>query len=78
MIISMKNKKNKEIPQFSSLEEAGDAHGVPHQIIITPNSLKNGIVLIRDRETAWYEQIHAADVQERFLNTYNNSHISEN
>ena len=36
--------------KFSSLEEAGDAHGVPHQIIITPESLKNGIVLIRDRE----------------------------
>ena len=36
--------------KFSSLEEAGDAHGVPHQIIITPDSLKNGIVLIRDRE----------------------------
>ena len=44
--------KNKEISQFSSLEEAGDAHGVPHQIIITPNSLKNGIVLIRDREVS--------------------------
>ena len=36
--------------KFSSLEEAGDAHGVPHQIIITPESLKNGIILIRDRE----------------------------
>ena len=40
--------------QFSSPDEAGDSYGVPHQIIITPDSLKDGIVLIRDREVSIY------------------------
>lgn len=50
--------------------EAADAYGVPHLIVITSESLKDGVVHIRDRETTCFEQIHVADVTERFINTY--------
>jgi len=56
--------------QFFNAYEAADAFGVPHLIVITPESLKDGVVSIRDRETAWFEQIHIADIADRFARTY--------
>ena len=37
-------------PDFFNDYEAADAYGVPHLIVITSDSLKDGVIHIRDRE----------------------------
>lgn len=50
--------------------DACDSHGIPYLVIVTPQSLKDGIVNIRDRETTWFEQIHAAHLTQRFKHCF--------
>lgn len=47
-----------------------DLIGVPFVIVLNNKSLENGVVLLRDRETAWFEEIHVYHVVARMVNIY--------
>ena len=59
-----------EIGDYFNEYDACDGLGVPFLVIVTPQSLKDGVVNIRDRETTWFEQIHAADLAKRFVRCF--------
>lgn len=47
-----------------------DDLGVPYTIEIDKNCLTNGVLKLRDRETAWTEQIHLAHLVPRMVNFF--------
>jgi hypothetical protein len=40
-------------------------------------ALENGIVKIRDRETAWFEEIHAAHLTQRMVKIFQNKNVED-
>ena len=51
--------------------EACDGHGVPFLVILNDDSLVDGVVNVRDRETTWFEQVHAAHLPQKLQQTFN-------
>jgi hypothetical protein len=40
-------------------------------------ALENGIVKIRDRETAWFEEIHAAHLTQRMVKIFQDKNVED-
>jgi len=50
--------------------EACDELGVPFLVILNDDSLVDGVVNVRDRETTWFEQVHAAHLSQKLQHTF--------
>jgi len=59
--------------EFFNEYDACDSQGVPYLVMITPQSLKDGIVNVRDRETTWFEQVHASHLAQKFAHCFASS-----
>ena len=57
---------NEEVKSF----EAADDLGIPYVVVIDEQSLDRGVVMIRDRETCWFEEIHAAHLTKRLVHIF--------
>ena len=57
--------------------ETLDDLGVPFTVIINEDSLANGALLIRDRETTWFEQIHLSHVVPRMVKTFQDRNVPD-
>ena len=55
-----------EVQDFDS----ADKLGIPFLVILKEDTLNNGIALIRDRETCWFEEIHVANIVRRLVHIY--------
>jgi hypothetical protein len=45
--------------------------------MILTAALENGIVKIRDRETAWFEEIHAAHLTQRMVKVFQDRNVED-
>ena len=45
--------------------EMSDGHGVPYLVVVNDDTLCDGVVNVRDRETTWFEQVHAAHLSDK-------------
>ena len=52
--------------------ESSDGAGVPFLVIVNEGTLLDGIVNVRDRETTWFEQVHAAHLANKLHNAFKN------
>jgi len=52
-----------------TLQEA-DLMGIPYVVMVTESSLFTGVVHLRDRESDWFEQVHAAHIIPRLVLVY--------
>ena len=57
--------------------EAADLLGIPFVVIVDPVSVENGIVRIRDRETCWFEQIHASRLTQRMVKIFQDRFVED-
>ena len=49
--------------------EMSDGHGVPYLVVVNDDTLCDGVVNVRDRETTWFEQVHAAHLSDKLQNS---------
>jgi len=54
-----------------------DELGVPYVVLVDEESLRSGVVRLRDRETAWFEETHVAHVIPRLTLVYRGLEAAE-
>ena len=59
------------------LYEVADQLGIPYVVVVPPTALENGVVRMRDRETAWFEEIHAAHLTQRMVKIFQGKVIED-
>ena len=59
------------------LYKFADELGIPFVVVVPPSAIQNGIVQIRDRETAWFEQIHAAHLAQRMVKNFQGKNVQD-
>ena len=62
---------------FGDKLETFDDLGIPFVLMIDKNSLDQGVIEIRDRETTWKEQIHLAHVVPRMVKVFQHKEIPD-
>jgi glycyl-tRNA synthetase (class II) len=59
------------------LYDVADQLGIPYVIVVPVTALENGVVRMRDRETAWFEEIHAAHLTQRMVKIFQGKVIED-
>ncbi len=67
----------KQVVNTEELYEVADQLGIPYVIVVPPTVLENGVVRMRDRETAWFEEIHAAHLTQRMVKIFQGKVIED-
>ena len=62
---------------IDELYKFADELGIPFVVVVPPSAIQNGIVRIRDRETAWFEQIHAAQLTQRMVKNFQDRNVHD-
>jgi len=57
--------------------DKADLYGIPYLVIINEDSLRNGVVLLRDRETCWFEEIHVAFLTRRLVHVFQKRDVED-
>jgi hypothetical protein len=50
--------------------DKADLLGIPYIVIVSENSLENGIVHMRDRDANWFEEVHVSHIMPRLVLVY--------
>jgi Anticodon binding domain len=62
---------------LGQLYKSADLLGIPFVVIVDPSSVETGIVRIRDRETCWFEQIHASHVTQKMVRVFQDRFVED-
>jgi hypothetical protein len=67
---------DKNLP-IDQLYRFADELGIPFVVVVPPSAVVNGVVKIRDRETAWFEQIHASHLTQRMVKNFQDRTVQD-
>ena len=57
--------------------EVPDLLGIPFIVVMSEKSLEDGVLLIRDRETCWFEQIHLAHCTRKLVKEFQGREVPD-